>query len=202
VEEGDGRLRQAGEELTENALLRKWLTERGSIRAVVAAVALVAEGKSPKSVLSFLSPHGEFKVKQKKRHLYPAEKSYARYDFVARAVTSVDPVKLGDKVRSLGPYLDAAYAEIAPPTQSFTDTLKRALHTLLETPQPKTAPELRLKGAIYQYKDPTLEGLNGAQKQLLRMGPKNDEAILGWLGKLDQALAKPDAAPAKPDAGL
>ena len=52
--------------------------------------------------------------------------------------------------------------------------------------------ELELKVLTYEYLDPELEDLSGAQKQLLRAGPINVARIQGKLRKLAFALGIPE----------
>ena len=48
--------------------------------------------------------------------------------------------------------------------------------------------ELRERSILYEYVDPKLEGLNAAQKQLLRMGPKNAALVAAKLREVEAAL--------------
>ena len=188
--EGDSLAKQLGADLSTSPELAKWLAEPDILRRLVGAVNLIAEGSSPRPVLSFLAPAGRFEVVKTARALHPSPKAYARYDMVTRVVTSLDIAAIATTYGRVKPYIDSAFAQIGRPGQSFDGVLRQAIGNLTETPIPDAEPQLREKGAVYAYADPKLEELNRAKKQLLRMGPQNARAIQAWLKKLDEALPK------------
>jgi hypothetical protein len=188
--EGDSLARQLAKELSSSSELATWLAEPDILRRLVAAVNMVAEGNSPRPVLSFLVPSAQFEISRAGRTLHPSLKSYARYETVTRVLTSIDPGAAGKAYARMKSYVDSAFAQIGRPGQSFDAVLHQAIAGLLSTPVPETDPELEEKGLVYAYKDPKLEQLNGAQKQLLRMGPENARAIQAWLKKLDETIPK------------
>jgi hypothetical protein len=55
--------------------------------------------------------------------------------------------------------------------------------------------ELEPHAVGFRYADPKLEGLTAAQKQFLRIGPRNVRLVQQKLRELQAALA-PEAAPA------
>ena len=189
--DGDTLLRQLGARLSSAPELAKWLAEADIVRRLVAAVNLIAEGNSPRPVLGFLGPAGKFEVQKGRKSLRASPQSYARYDTVARVLTSVDAAAAGNVYGQMKPYLDAAFAEIGRSGKSFDGTLRAAIAKLEATPIPSTEPELEAKGSVgYGYVDPKLEELSAAQKHLLRMGSANARAIQTWLKKFDGALPK------------
>ncbi len=188
--EGDALARQLGAELSRASEWAKWLTEADIVRRLVAAVNLVAEGNSPRPVLGFLIPDGQFEVVRRARSIHASPKSYARYETVTRVLTSIDATATGKAYGRMKPYIDSAFAQIGRPGQSFDTILHQAIGTLTSTPVAEAEPELEEKGALYAYRDPKLEQLSAAQKHLLRMGPDNARAIQAWLKKLDEAIPK------------
>ena len=72
--------------------------------------------------------------------------------------------------------------------RSFDRTLERAIVALLDTPAVDASARLKPKGIGYAYTDERLESLTAAQKQLLRMGPRNVRIIKARLR--DIALAR------------
>ncbi len=188
--DGDSLAKQLGADLSTSPELAKWLAEPDILRRLVAAVNLVAEGSSPRPVLSFLIPAGRFEVVKGGRALRASPKGYARYDMVTRVITSLDTAAIATTYARVKPYIDSAFAQIGRPGQSFDGVLRQAIGHLTETQIPDTEPELKEKGAVYAYADPRLEELSRAKKQLLRMGPQNARALQAWLKKLDEALPK------------
>jgi hypothetical protein len=188
--EGDSLAKQLGADLSTSPELAKWLAEPDIMRRLVAAVNLIADGSSPRPVLSFLIPAGRFEVVKGPRGLHASPKGYARYDTVTRVVTSLDAAAIATTYGRVKPYIDSAFAQIGRPGQAFDGVLRQAIGSLIETPIPESEPELKEKGVVYAYKDPKLEELSPAKKLLLRMGPENARAIQAWLKKLDEALPK------------
>ena len=74
---------------------------------------------------------------------------------------------------------------------SFDRTLTRAIVALLETPFVDSPPRLKPKGIGYAYADERLEQLTAAQRQLLRMGPRNERVIKARLREIALALGIP-----------
>ena len=66
--------------------------------------------------------------------------------------------------------------------------LQRAISRLLATPD--VPAEVRLTSHVrsYHYADPQLEALTAAQKQLLRMGPRNEKLVKDKLRAILNAL--------------
>jgi hypothetical protein len=188
--EGDALARQLGAELSSASEWAKWLAEPDIVRRFVAAVNLVAEGNSPRPVLSFLTPADHFEIVRRGHSVHASAKSYARYDAVTRVLTSIDATAAGKVYGRIKPYLDSAFAQISRPGQSFNTILHQAIASLIATPVPEAEPELEEKGLVYAYQDPKLEQLSAAQKHLLRMGPENARALQAWLRKLDESIPK------------
>ncbi len=186
--QGEALLRDLASKLSSSPELAKWLAEDGILRRLVAAVNLVAEGNSPRPVVAFLAPSGGFAVVRENRHLYASPRSYARYDFIARVLGSIDPVAAAKAYGQLKPFFEAAFSEVGRPGRTFDAALHDAIKNLTSTPVPNTDPELQEKGLFYAYIDPALEQLGPAQKHLLRTGPKNARPIQDWLNKFVKAI--------------
>lgn len=161
----------------------KWLAEPGLTRRLAAAVWQVSEGESPREALRFLAPQGAFSVVTRDGRTFMAPESAARYDFVARALGSVNAAQAGDFYRRARPFLEAAFREISPPGRRFDAAMDQALERLSAvavTDEPLEVVPLP-KGAGYAFADPRLEQLDPAQKHLLRMGPSNARVVLSQL---------------------
>jgi len=201
VAEGDARVRELMGPLSQDPDWAKWLALEGLLQRFTTAVTNIADGESPRMVLSFLAPTEGFKVvetpiktpkgqpRQEKTTIDP--QSYARYDAVARVMGSLDLTKIADAWIALKPLVDRVYTEIAPPGRSFDQTLNQAIQHLLSVPVPQGDVELVPKGNLYAFADPKLEGLSRAQKHLLRMGPQNMQLIQRRLTELHSVLPLP-----------
>ena len=75
--------------------------------------------------------------------------------------------------------------------------MARALANLLGTPEVRGDAALTQVVLSYHYVDERIESLSGAQKQLLRMGPRNVQVVKAKLRELAVALGIPaDRLPA------
>lgn len=192
--ESDARVRELAGRLSGEPEFAKWLQEQDLVRRFTAAVNNIAEGSSPAMVLGFLAPAGGFQAREARGKATIDDRSYARYDTVARVFGSIDAQLAGSVYRELKPLIDQAHSEIAPPDQKFDATFSKAIGHLLSVPVPQEPVEVRARGALYEYVSPELEGLSRAQKHLLRMGPRNMQTIQAKLRELQGALGLPPVA--------
>ena len=186
--ESDTLVRELASGLTSHPGLSVWLSTDGLIQRFVGAVDSIAGGESPRPHLLFLAPAAKFRVVRRKGGLYVDPKSYQRYDLVADVVGSLDPQRAAEVYRRLRPLSDEAYRGLGKPQGPFEDLLAKAIRNLLAAPVVEGEVELTPKVITYAFADPALEGLSGAQKHLLRMGPKNVRAVQVQLRALATAL--------------
>jgi hypothetical protein len=106
-------------------------------------------------------------------------------------VASVDPVGAARLYATLKPRIEEAHRELGSAEVSFDTTLERAIVALLKTPILENPIPLKPKGIGYAYADERLESLTAAQKQLLRMGPRNVAIIKRGLRGIALALGIP-----------
>jgi hypothetical protein len=194
VQEGDARVQELVGPLSSDPDLAKWLGVEGLLQRFTTAVSNIADGESPRMVLSFLAPTEGFQVIEAKGKTTIDPKSYARYDAVARVMGSLDVAAAASAWVELKPLVDRVYAEMAPPGRTFDQTFNLAIQHLLEVPVPQGDVEVVAKGGLYGYADPKLEGLSRAQKHLLRMGPQNMQTIQRRLTELHTHLRLPAIA--------
>ena len=93
------------------------------------------------------------------------------------------------------PRVDDAYHDLVGAQGDFDKTLEKAIVLLLKTPVIDGDVQLVSGKMSYAYANPGYEGLTAAQRQLLRMGPRNVKivkaklrAVAGFLGMPDSAL--------------
>ncbi len=175
-------------ELSSRPELVAWLANEDLVRRFVAAVDNTANGISPTSQFDFLRPKGSFKVVEKGDEIFVDPKSYARYDLITQVFISLDTEGTAALYRELEPLIDDAYAEISPPGSSFSDRLDATFDHLLAVTPSTGDPQLKRKVVTYVYVDESLEGLSGAQRQLLRMGPDNILLIKAKLREIKAGL--------------
>jgi hypothetical protein len=197
LEESDSFVRDQARNLSTHPQLAAWLAAQGLVRTLTVSVQNVAEGRSPAPFLGFLVPSPRFGAVQKAGRMVADPASYAAYDGFADGIAALDAAECARVYRLLQPLFGAAYAELGYPAAGFPKALARAFDTVRETPVPD---EIALrKGPVFlELADPRLEALNFAQKQLLRMGPRNLRLIKGKVGEVAAALEPPATPPASP----
>jgi len=177
--------------------LAAWLAGDELVRAVAAAVDAVANGETPTAQLRRFAPAQPFAVEAQGDQFVVAERSFRRYDGIAQAVASIDAEELARAYSILRPRLQEAYRELGYPDGNFDGALERAITRLLQTPVPERSLLVQPSPVLYKYTDERMERLTAAEKQLLRMGPRNARLVQDKLRELSRALGI-EAASAAP----
>lgn len=190
LDASDGLVRELARSLSGDPLVAGWLGAEGIARRLSAGVVAIVEGGPLHQLLPFLAPQGAFAVVERGGRTFVDPQSYSRYDAVTSAVVSIDTAGAVRVLRRLEPLLDAACHELDQES-GFAVLLERAAHLLLATPGPSGDVEVKQAvraGVVYLFARPDLEALQPAQKQLLRLGPRNGERIRAKLHELLAAL--------------
>jgi hypothetical protein len=196
LDASDQIVRELLSQLSKHPRVTAWLATDGLVRSFAAVVTSVSEGALPTSAkgLQALRPAARLQVVERGGQWTIDPKSFTRYNAVADAVASIDPAGAARLYATLRPRLEDAHAQLGTSTASFDITVERAIVRLLETPA-VTAP-LRVtpeaEGIGYAFVNDRLESLSSAQKQLLRMGPRNVQIIQARLREIALALGIPD----------
>lgn len=177
--------------------LAAWLATDGLVRNIAVAVDNVARGSTPSAHLRRLAPQRPFVAQARGESFVIDPQSYRRYDGVADTVAALDANGLARAYVTLRPRLQEAYDELGN-EGTFDDAVQRAIARLLSTPVLEREVGIRPSPVLYQFADERLERLTGAQKQLLRMGPRNVGLIQDKLRELAGALRIPIARLAQP----
>lgn len=180
--------------LTDHPDALAWLLSDDLARRIAVAVENVAEGVTPRRALAGLAPAGSFRAagEGEARQVHPA--AFARYDPLAAAISGADIPGLARSIREAMPLMELAYAELGRPDRTFSDALLAALDRLVAVPVPETPILLDEATLRFEYRDPTLEGLDEASKHLLRFGPDNQRSVQEALGRLAALLRAPSPA--------
>jgi hypothetical protein len=181
--------------LTEHPRLATWLVTDDLVRRFVVAVDNVADGSNPARHVPFMRPRSRLQTSTDGagRRLDPA--SYLRYVELTRILASLDVQGAAEIYRQLEPLMDEAYAELGYPDTSFTETFRRAVVRVLETPEIAADPGVVPAASFFTYDDDRLEELPPAQKQLLLLGPDNLRAVQAAVRELAGEIGIPDLPP-------
>ena len=177
--------------LSSSPTLAAWLATDGLIRAFVVSVENVADGTSPARHVRALAPRAPFRTLSEGGITTVDPRSYSRYDGIANAATSMDPAGLARVYSILKPRLIEAYAELGHPKGDLDVAVENAIVHLLQTPAVEEPITLRPRVLSFRYERDDLEALSPAQKQLLRMGPRNVKAIQDQLRAVARELGIP-----------
>jgi hypothetical protein len=191
LDQSDPIVRELVKQLTSHPRIAAWLATDGLIRTLTVGVENVAAGATPAGRFPVLRPSSGFETVVRGRDVHIAPRSYERYNDLADAAASIDAAGAARFYATLKPRFEEAYRDLGYPDTPFDRTLERAIVSLLRTPVPNDAARLEPKGIGYGFADPNLERLTGAQKQLLRTGPRNVRMIQASLRQIALALGIP-----------
>jgi hypothetical protein len=195
----DPLVRELLGKLSSSPTLAVWLATDGLVRTFVVSVENVADGTSPARHLRALAPRAPFRTQSEGRAITIDPRSFSRYDGVANAAASMDAIGLARVYAILKPRLVEAYKELGHPEGDLDAAVERAIVHLLQTPQVEEPLVLRPRVLSFRYDRDDLEALSPAQKQLLRMGPRNVRMIQEQLRAVARELGIPlGRLPARP----
>jgi len=177
LDDSDSLVRDLVRALSEHPLVAAWLTTDQLLRNFVVVVKNIGDGDTPSGHLNMVAPQGRFQTRQQGARSYIDARSHARFDPHASAVSALDAQGAARLYATLKPRLDEAYREVAGKDADFDRALQRAIVELLKTPIVEGDVLVVPANVGYAYADPKLESLSHAQKQLLRMGPRNVRAV-------------------------
>lgn len=187
--------------LSSNPTLAAWLATDGLIRAFVVSIENVADGQTPVKHVRALAPRAPFRTVTEGRAIVADPSSYSRYDGLANAAASLDAAGLARVYSTLKPRLVEAYQELGHPEGDIDVAVEKAIVVLLQTPTVEVSTPLIQAVLSYRYATPELEQLVPAQKQLLRMGPRNARIVQDQVRAIARELGIPfNRLPPRPSA--
>jgi Protein of unknown function (DUF3014) len=192
LDQSDTLVRTLVQALTESPAVMAWLPTTGLIRNFTVVVANIADGATPAKHVKVLRPAAPFRTVARGGGTAADPRSYDRYNAIADAVASIDAGGAAKLYATLKPRIEDAHRDLGTP-DPFDRTLERAIVALLSTPPIDGSERLKPKGIGYGYADERLESLTAAQKQLLRVGPRNGRVIKAKLREIAIALGIPAA---------
>jgi hypothetical protein len=178
LDNSDQLIRDGVVSLTRHEGINGWLAPNELIRKFVAFIDSIANGQVAKDPVRILAPQGPFMVRGISESVFELdEASYDRYNFFADVVGSLDSRRAAEFYQLVNPMLQEAYEELGYPDKKINDVVFQAIGRLLETPVINSPIRLVRPVVMYEFEDKKLESLSAAQKQLIRMGPRNSRAL-------------------------
>jgi len=105
------------------------------------------------------------------------DRSFSRYQPYIQLLESVPPQQIIKLFNRYEPLLQQAHAEQGYPDELFKNKLIAAIDLLLATPEVSYPLALKRPAVIYEFADPAIEQLPAAQKQMIRLGPVNQQKV-------------------------
>jgi hypothetical protein len=189
LDASDEYVRRIAAALSTHPQLARWLAQAGLVRTATAVVSNIADGETPRPHLGFLAPSQRFRAMAAGRRQTVADPAgFSGYDAFGDAIASLDAQATVSAYRALEPLFDAAYRDLGHP-EGFHAALERAIAALLAVPVLPSNAELLPHAVGFRWADPRLENLTAAQKQFLRIGPRNEQLVQAKLREIQAALA-------------
>jgi Protein of unknown function (DUF3014) len=201
LDESDDFVRHLADTLSRNPEIARFFANDGIVRLLTVVAVNVAAGESPRPHLLFLAPKQRFRARSRDGTLVPDPASFAGYEAIVDAVVSLDAEACAHAFEVAEPLFDTAFQDFGQPGVTFRAVLDRAAASLLAVPALGDDVELVSHASVLRYADPELERLTPAQKQLLRMGPRNVRHVQAKIREIAAALALPAARPTKAPSG-
>jgi len=190
LESSDAPLRAMIEGLSAHPRLADVLATDQLARTFVIVVVAIANGESPREALGYLEPEASFAIAERDGSVVIDPASFERYTWITGVFSSLDAAGAAELYRQLEPLFEEAYRDIGYPEGPFRPVLDAALDQLASTLVPEGYIEVRRGTVLWEFRDPGLERLNPAQKQLLRMGPANARLVQAKIRELQAALGR------------
>ena len=186
--QSDPIVRELVARLSSHPTVAAWLATKGLVANFTQVTLAIAEGRAPAQLLRPIAPRGQFRTTRSRDGLFVDPGSYERYNPHADAIAALDSAGTASLYLTLKPRIAEAYTELGFPEGDFDRVLERAIGVLLQTPTLDEKAMLVPKGVTYSYSDPALQSIPAAQKQLLRLGPRNGQIVRGKLEEIAALL--------------
>ena len=182
--ETDPVVRQLVGQLSAHPKIAAWLATDQLIRNFAVIVVNIGDGRSPSQQLRAVRPTGEFIAAQTGTSARIDPRSYRRYDEYADAIGALDAQGTARLYVTLKPRLEDAYRELGYPDGNFDRAMQKAVRELLNTPVVEGDVALVGRSVSWDFADPRLQSLTAAQRQFLRMGPRNMRIVQAKLREI------------------
>ena len=173
--------------LSQNPMLARLIATPGLVRATTLAVIQIGQGRTPADPLKVLRPASRLSILGTSSGRVDP-KTYARWDPIVAALTSVSPTDAAQLYVNVKPLFDQAYIELGNPGGDFDTAVGQAIAMLDEAPAKAEDSQLLRRTNFLEHEDATLRALPPVQKQFLLIGPDNRRRVLEWLHQVAAKL--------------
>ena len=197
LEESDDAVRDAVGDIPLGTAGQQYLIPGNIIERSASLIYLMAQGDVPYKLLPVSRPKAAFPISDDGTQVVTDPAGFERYDALTQWLESLDLESLLSSLEWFIPLFREAWSYYGEDPAAFDMAVVMTLDLVIATPEMDLS-EARLirKEAVWIFEDPAIEGLAPIQKQVLRMGPENAEAIKTkaavarglWLDQLSESL--------------
>ncbi len=190
LDESDALVLRELQALGLKANLLALLVNEEMIRRFVVQVDNIAQGQMVPEQAFLKGLSQDFQAKKQGQQYQLDAVNYRRYHPYLDLLESAPKAQVVALFNQLYPLLQAAYVELGYPDQQFRDRLQQAFTVLIGAPEVADSPLLVLDSVQYDFADTEVEQLPMAQKQMIRLGQKNQQRLKLLLSTYQPLLAK------------
>ncbi|MFC4654859.1 MULTISPECIES: DUF3014 domain-containing protein [Rheinheimera] len=161
------------------------------VRRFVVYVDNVAQGTLPKNQPLFQPMTEKFMVERQDGQLLLSPNNFVRYEPYLQLLESISVTEVKQVFEKYYPLMQQAYQELGYPDAQFRDRVQQAIKVLLEAPEVAPPVALEQPNVYYTYADASLQELPLAQRQMIRLGPVNQQRLKKVLQAHQLVLAQP-----------
>jgi len=197
LEESDDAVRDAVGDIPLGTAGQQYLIPGNIIERSASLIYLMAQGDVPYKLLPVSRPKAAFPISDDGTQVVTDPAGFERYDALTQWLQSLDLESLLSSLEWFIPLFREAWSYYGEDPAAFDMAVVMTLDLVIATPEIDLG-EARLirKEAVWIFEDPAIEGLAPIQKQVLRMGPENAEAVKAkaaearglWLDQLSDSL--------------
>ena len=172
----DDELKEAAALFSDSPFIKLLLSQDAPLTLLVKAIDMLACGESPTDLFSFIGAFKPFRASVgSDGYLAATPETYSRFTPIVNSLVSIPPKNAAQWYLVAEPRLQAILDELGFTDAPIRQKLTQAITTILQIPDFDFAPELAesASGTYYIYKDDTFNGLNDAQKAIVRLGCGN-----------------------------
>src|SRR6476660_5333935 len=177
LDQTDGIVRTLVGQISSHPTIAAWLATDQLVRHFTLALVNIADGDTPYKALRPIAPRQASAARSGSAGFVITPESYHRYDPYADAFVALDARGAAQVYATLKPALQEAYDELGRPAGTIDAAMEASIVQLLRTPVVDENVRIDQIAVMYKCADPQLESLPAAQRQLLRMGPRNVRLI-------------------------
>jgi len=176
--------------------LLELMIDEDMIRRFVVFVDNFSQGNIAYSHSPFIKPATSFTSKEttlqqaEQQSWEIDESTHKRFSLYVDLIRSADSETLVSWYEELHPLVSQAYSELGYPDREFDQVLQSAITKVLDLEYPKESLELVRPSVMYEFKSPEIEGLDDADKLMLRIGKENLLIIKSVLIEINEKLNK------------